>query len=49
MLEKIEKEFPFINIEIKDKLYYVYGYFGRLMFIATNEKEIYKNLREIFK
>ena len=49
MLEKIKKEYPFINIEIKDKLYYVYGYFGLLMFIATNLKEIYKNLKEVFK
>ena len=49
MLDEIKKEYPFINIENKDNLYYVFGYFGRLMFIAPNEKEIYKNLKEAFK
>jgi hypothetical protein len=49
MEEKIKNEYPFISIENKDNLYYVFGYFGRLMFIATDLKEIYNNLKEMFK
>lgn len=49
MLEKIKNEYPFITIEEKDNLYYVFGYFGRLMFIANNLKVAYKNLKEVFK
>lgn len=48
-LELIKKDFSFITIEEKDNLYYVYGYFSRLMFVASSYKIIYRNLMEVFK
>lgn len=49
MLDKIIKEYPFITIEEKDNLYYVFGYFGRLMFISPDLNKAYKELKEVFK
>ena len=47
--EKIKKEYPFIKVEIKDNLYYFFGYFGRLMFITPSLKVGYNELKETFK
>lgn len=49
MINEIEKEYPFINIEAKGNLYFVFGYFGQLMFVGSDLKEIYKILKEMFK
>lgn len=47
-LEKIKYKYPFITIEYKDNIYYVYGYFNRLMFISPSVRKIEKSLKEIF-
>lgn len=46
---KIQTEYPFIKVEIKDNLYYFFGYFRRLMFITPSLKVGYNELKEIFK
>lgn len=47
--DKINKDYPFIKVEEKDNLFYFFGYFGRLMFIAPSLNAGYKELKEVLK
>lgn len=48
ILKDLEKKYT-INIDAKDKLFYVYNMFGGLMFIADSIEHIEKEMNRIYK
>ena len=48
VLKELEKKYN-ISIDPKENLFYVYGYFGGLLFIADSIPTIEKEMNKIYK